>query len=190
VDYLLEVALGTEYGEASPTLRRWTGDLRLTVLGAPTPQDLATLERVMAELEELIPQLELSLVAANGNVAVYFVPRAEFPNLEPNYVPGNIGFFWYWWNGRDVINRARVLIDAQGTTQRERDHLIREELTQSLGLGQDSSKYPDSIFYQSQNHTDHYAPIDREIIALLYDDRLGPGLTRAEIERMLAVPAD
>ena len=183
--YFLDIALGTEYGGAQPVLRKWTQDLRIAAQGSPGPADLETLNQVIAELNELIPDLTLELVESDANLDIHFVPQSQFSSLDPNYVPGNIGFFWFWWNGKGAITHARVLIDSQGIDQGQRDHLIREELTQSLGLARDSDEYPESIFYQSQNLTDHYAPVDRAIIRLLYDPRLRPGLTRAGIETLL-----
>ena len=49
-------------------------------------------------------------------------------------------------------------------------HLLREELTQSLGLFNDSWDYPESIFYQCWTTTTEYAPIDRELIDMLYNN--------------------
>ena len=49
-------------------------------------------------------------------------------------------------------------------------HLLREELTQSLGLFNDSWDYPESIFYQAWTTTTEYAPIDSELIDMLYNN--------------------
>jgi hypothetical protein len=48
-------------------------------------------------------------------------------------------------------------------------HLLREELTQSLGLFNDSYKYENSIFQQRWTETTEYAPIDRVLIDMLYN---------------------
>jgi hypothetical protein len=48
-------------------------------------------------------------------------------------------------------------------------HLIREELTQSLGLVNDSWKYENSIFYQGWTTTNSYSEIDIKLIDLLYN---------------------
>ena len=45
-----------------------------------------------------------------------------------------------------------------------------EELTQSLGLFNDSYKYPESIYYQGWTTTTEYAPIDVELIEMLYNE--------------------
>jgi hypothetical protein len=77
-----------------------------------------------------------------------------------------------------------VLISTTGLTPRERSHLIREELTQGLGLLNDSWDREDSIFYQGWTDITRYAPIDRSVIAMLYRPELTPGMS---IEQALAV---
>jgi hypothetical protein len=52
----------------------------------------------------------------------------------------------------------------------EQKHLLREELTQSLGLVNDSWKYKNSIFYQGWTTTTEYSDIDRELIDILYNN--------------------
>jgi hypothetical protein len=49
-------------------------------------------------------------------------------------------------------------------------HLLREELTQSLGLFNDSYKYENSIFQQRWTTTTEYADIDKKIIQILYNN--------------------
>ena len=48
-------------------------------------------------------------------------------------------------------------------------HLLREELTQSLGLKNDTYDYPESIFYQNWTEITDFAPIDRRLIDMLYN---------------------
>ena len=64
---------------------------------------------------------------------IHFAPESRFALIEPNYVPTNYGFFWTNWNADGEIYWSRVLISTTDVTQQERAHLIREELTQSLG---------------------------------------------------------
>ncbi|NJO03603.1 MAG: DUF2927 domain-containing protein [Bacteroidia bacterium] len=64
-------------------------------------------------------------------------------------------------------------------------HLLREELTQALGLMNDSMKYRDSIFYQNFTRTNAYTEMDRELIRLLYLVQIRPGMNAAEVEEVL-----
>ena len=99
-----------------------------------------------------------------------------------------MGFFWGWWDNTGAIYKGKVLIAADGISQQERSHLIREELTQSLGIMNDSYRYKDSIFYQEWTDTIDYAPIDRTIISLLYDSRLKPGMGKDQVRNALENP--
>jgi len=83
---------------------------------------------------------------------------------------------------------AKILIAIDEISQQERSHLIREELTQSLGIMNDSYSFEDSIFYQGWTDTINYLPIDRTIISLLYDPRLKSGMTQEQVRSILGTP--
>ena len=178
VEYFGEVAFGTETGEATPILRKWAGSPRIKVSGAPTHQDLASLDRVVRDLNELAPSLGVAVVEEGHTVELHFMPPEAFGDVEPNFEPGNLGYFWAWWNRQQEITYARILIATDGVTQAERSHLLREELTQVLGLMRDSWTYPQSIFYQGWTDTGDYADIDRTLVEMLYRADLRAGTTR------------
>ena len=136
----------------------------------------------MNELVGAVSEVRLQIVDTRPNVEIYFAPESQFLSIEPNYVPTNLGFFYMWWDQSNAIIKARILIDTARVTQQERQHLLREELTQSLGLARDSWKYPNSIFYQGWTATQQYTPIDRNLVKLLYERQLRPGLTRLQLE--------
>ena len=138
LDYLNEIGFGVEYGEADLALHKWTEDVRINVHGTPTRADLEALGQVVAELNGLLSDVRLQVTDGDGNLEIYFLPESQFAAVEPGYLPVNLGFFRVWWDNTGAIHRARILIASQGITQQERSHLIREELTQSLGLFQDS----------------------------------------------------
>lgn len=187
VDYFMEIALGAEYNqEVIPRVRKWNGDVRIQVFGKPTQADLATLQAVIREVNALVNgAIRLQLVDRNPNIRINFAPEAQFSRLEPAYVPVNFGFFVTRWNNRGIINYANVLITTTGVTQRERSHLIREELTQSLGLMRDSYRYADSMFYQPWTDVNRFSEFDKALIQMLYMPELKPGMTRAEALRTL-----
>lgn len=180
IDYFIEVALGSEFGQSNTAIRKWEGLVRIGVAGSPTAEDWATLQSVVEELNDLTEGIDLQLTTENPNIEMVFAPESEFRQYEPNYRPRNLGFFWTWWTG-SVINRARILISSTEVTQEERSHLIREELTQSLGLMRDSARYSDSIFYQRWTSTTRYSDLDRAVIALLYSPEVRPGMTQEEV---------
>lgn len=89
--------------------------------------------------------------------------------------------------GDRVFERVRAREDegvgrGEGAVEPQRQrHVLREEVTQSLGLGQDSDRYEDSIFRNSPSLVTEFSSIDREIIALLYDPGLKSGFTSADV---------
>jgi len=186
IDYFLEITLGAEFGESDPRIRKWTEDLKIKIMGSPTVEDRRTLNKVVNEVNSIVDGIRLEIGEENPNTEIYFVPESDFEKFEPNYVPTNYGFFWTWWNSSNGIYKSRILITTEKVTQTERSHLIREELTQSLGLMKDSQEYQDSIFYQEWTDTTKYSEIDKAIIEMLYLKEILPNMTRNEVESVLA----
>lgn len=178
LDYFFEIALGSEFGDSSKTIVKWASDVKIKVNGNPSNEDLTCFRRVVEELNELINSIELQEVQSNENLNIYFVPEKDFKTYEPNYTPLNMGFFWGYSNNANEFTSMRVLISTEGITQKERCHLIREELTQSLGLMNDSYKYHESIFYQGWTDTQNYTELDKKIISQLYNPAIKPGCNK------------
>jgi hypothetical protein len=187
LDYFYEIAFGAEFGSSTDVLHKWKNDIRIKVFGTPTDVDLSTLNQVVDELNDLMTSLSVEIVDGNFfEIEMHFAPEATFKTLDPNYAPTNMGFFWTWW-WDNAITDARILISSVGITQKERSHLIREELTQSLGLMNDSYRYENSIFQQAWTNTIEYDPVDEAVIKLLYDPRIHSGMTRNSVERVLGI---
>ena len=185
IDYFIEIALGTEDGSSEQLPKKWISDPRIKVFGSPTDADLDTLKEVIEELNSLQTQITLKVVRRNPTIRIHFVPEARFARIEPNYRPTNYGFFWTWWKGSGEIQEARILIASDQISQRERSHLVREELTQCLGLMKDSNWYPESVFYGGWTDVTEYAPIDRSLVRMLYSDAIRPNMTEAQVRETL-----
>ena len=78
-----------------------------------------------------------------------------------------------------------MYVDIARTNLTEQKHLLREELTQSLGLARDSQKYSESIFQSAWTTTMEYALIDRDLIRLLYHPDMSIGLNETQVEVVL-----
>jgi hypothetical protein len=184
--YFEEISLGSEYTRSSERIVKWAGSMVIRVHGAPLDADLQTLEQVAGEINEILGFQKVRIGTTGANVDLWFAPSSEFARLEPRYVAPNAGFVSVGWDSGGRINRGRVLISSTGLTQRQRDHLIREEVTQALGLLRDSYRYPESIFYQGWSETTEYAAIDRVLIRMLYRDEIQAGMTRPVVRSVLA----
>ena len=188
INYFLEIAMGAEFSQSGSAskIRKWQGDVRIQYFGSPTSEDLTTLNSVISEVNELTNGgIHLQLVDRNPNITIHFSPESQFGRLEPNYQPGNYGYFWTQWDANNRIYNANVLITTTKVTQKERSHLLREELTQSLGLMQDSFKYAESVFYQPWTDVTQYSEIDRSLIRMLYDPQISSGMNQAQVVNVL-----
>ncbi len=184
IDYFSEIAFGAEYGSSDPRVRRWGEGPTVHINGAPTDQDLTTLSDVISDINALTTTVDVSLVEADASVEVHFAWEDQFPQILSNYVPGNVGFFSVWWDASQHIYRAVVLISVE-IPQQARNHIIREEVTQILGLMRDSYRYSDSIFQQSWTLVDAYSALDEQLIEMLYRPELVVGSLPDEAVRLL-----
>jgi hypothetical protein len=184
VDYFAEIAFGSEFGGAEPVLRRWpsgSGPL-IRINGSPTDGDRAVVDSVLAEMNRLAP-LDIELVTDFPTAELHFVPTSSFTSILPQAPPGNDGLVWLWWDADQTLVRSVILIASDRPVE-VRAHLIREELTQMLGLLQDSFRYPESIFYQGFSTVTEYLPIDRVVVELLYREELAVGMRPLDAQRV------
>jgi hypothetical protein len=188
IDRAAAIAIGAEYGDARSTVARWHGEITVGVAGEPTPDDRDALEQVIAELAVLIAPTRIRLVDRSPKMLVQFAPVDAFARLNPNYVQGNYGFFWMHWNGAGITD-ADVLISTTGLTRDETTHLIREEVTQSLGLANDTNDDAASIFYAPWTDTQAYTESDTRIIRALYCADVVHGMPVGEFRRVLSSQA-
>jgi len=176
IDYFVTIAFGAEFGTSQPVLRRWrsgSGPL-IRVNGTPSTGDLSVLDTVIAEINRLAP-VDIEIVTDFPTLEMHFVPQSQFSAILSQAPPGNIGLVWVWWDDTDHLYQSVVLI-ATDVDEATRAHIIREEVTQSLGLLRDSYRYASSIFFQGPSAVTEYLPVDRAVIELLYRPELSTGM--------------
>lgn len=186
IDYLVEIGLGGEFGNTTPIVHKWVEDVRVRVLGSPTAADRDALRDTVADLNDLMDSVRVSLVETDpAELTVHFIPQAQFEEVLPQYAPGSDGFIWSLWDASGALTEGTVLIRSDGTSQELRSHLVREEVTQAFGLANDSFRYQDSIFQQAFTMVGDYAAIDEAIIRMLYHPQVRPGMDEAELRQVL-----
>ena len=188
IDRAIAISIGAEYGDARAAVARWRRDVTVGVAGDARPEDRATLAAVVAELGTLIAPTRIRLVEGDADMLVQFAPVDEFSQLNPNYQPDNYGFFWMHWDGAGITD-ADVLISTTGLTRAETDHLIREEVTQALGMANDLGDEADSIFYAPWTDTQAYSPSDTRVIRALYCADVRHGMAVDDFRDVLATQA-
>lgn len=191
ITYFKEVSLGFEYGNAEGLTRKWTKPMVVFVAGSPSAEHIAELDRVRNELNALFTdgfEIRITEHPQEANFVMYFGSRQQFTALYPadaNTVAHSSGIFHIFWNKANEITRGYVFIHTVGTSLKEQQHTIREELTQALGLGKDSGRYEDSIFQAGWTTPTEFAAVDRELIRLLYHPHMTAGANDAAAEAIL-----
>jgi hypothetical protein len=168
LSYFFAVALGSEYGDKHDVVTMWTQPEVTVHVHGSIAKNKGCLDKVVSDFNEITATTDLKLTKTAANIDLYFVPRSKFRTIVPGYVSGNDGYVNVYWSGYSAITRADIVIRSSGISQSTRCHLIREELTQAMGLLQDSDRYPDSIFYERYRPSvTRYSKLDKEVIRLL-----------------------
>lgn len=171
------VALREEDGSAAAQLLKWQSSIRVMVTGGPQYRD-AVAEH-LALLGELTG-LQTEMDAYNPNMIVNFGPR-----LEDSWCRLSVG----GPTGRPGLLSSEINIRTDQPDD-EIQICIVQEMTQSLGLLRDLDGRDDTNF-TSYGDIRELTATDRQLLAILYDDRLYSGMPRAEVLAVLpAIVAD
>ena len=192
VDNLMEIVFGSEFvGEDSNVVRKWTVPLRIAIYAREPQRYRALVEPVLQQLRGLTA-LDIQLVdnaAPAQNAYIFILGREQFyayaeSHLSPGKNPRTntyLDCFGVFAADRDgAINELTAVIPELASEATKRSCVI-EEVTQALGLPNDSFTVKPSIF----NDDDEYQDLtwqDELFLRVLYDARVRPGMTRAAFE--------
>ncbi len=180
--YFKEVALGFDSGDFSEITRKWREPMSIYLAGQESPALRNELENVVFEINELVTDgFELKLVSdsAQANYFVFLGTAAEYAQIYPNLtsaIEADPGLFILSFNQRAELLEGHMYVDIERVPEREQRHLLREGITQSIGLARDSDRVDASIFQRDRTDVTEYANIDRELIRLLYHPNMVVGL--------------
>jgi len=189
VEYFLQIGLCPEYGNCKdPRVRKWNSSIYIKLDGNYTDLDSLELDRIIVELRQLTG-LSISRVEQNANINIYFTERRFFNRYISFYTDSNPqdGAFEFQSDDSGIYYKGNICIRSDLVDQTKRNHLLREELTQIIGLPQDSGFYFDSVFQEDPTFKPTiYSNIDRQVIQILYDQRIKPGMTAQEVRDALS----
>jgi hypothetical protein len=179
-----EVVLGTEFGNVPKRVRRFLGDVTISMMAGNASQR-ALVGEVADTLTNVLSGSGTSVTLGedanrSAQMLVWFTPRADFATIGKaegfEVFPGNLGFFSMRVDSNLALTKVHVLV-ASDLPQRELTSLTHEEITQGLGLPEDSARLRDSIFFETEEDGG-FAPTlscnDRALLKLLYT-HLHPG---------------
>ena len=191
IDYFKDIALGFEFGITSNITRKWNSGMKVFIGGEPGFELLAEFEKIRAEINELTTDgFNVTVVndSLQSNYYIFFGSGTKYAEMFPeesNLVNSNWGLFYLLWNSQNQFYSGHMYVDIIRANSMEQKHLLREEFTQSLGLARDSQLYMESIFQSNWTTTIKYAPIDRDLIRLLYNPKMSVGLNEFEVDNAL-----
>ena len=113
----------------------------------------------VAEINSSLPEsfrIEMADSKNDASIHLHFIDRKEFSSTLKGYdltpdIPNLVnGYFHVNWDRHRHLYRSVICI-AKDLLEDEQQlrHVVLEETTQSLGLGNDSPRFPDSVFYES-----------------------------------------
>ncbi|GAB4395717.1 MAG: hypothetical protein OHK0053_05880 [Microscillaceae bacterium] len=188
--YFKEIVFNSELGAGAQRLSKWQKPIRIALEGPFAEAARPVLPIIIKEMEDLTGlSISLCAVPQMANLWIYVGSREEFLRrtaLPASKLGKNEGFFYLRLGPDYEIEQGHIFIAAQNQWLTDiQAHLLREELTQALGLVNDSWHCPHSIFYQGWTQTQSWAAIDRWLIRHLYHPKLTPGMTWAEAAHFL-----
>ncbi|MEO0360893.1 MAG: DUF2927 domain-containing protein [Pseudomonadota bacterium] len=204
----VEIALYTEYDagveprRTPAPLTRWETPIRYRVLGdGATAQDRNELGELAGRLSRLT-RLDIRPTNGAANLFVYFLGPEErrdfiaawrrtrrdedsavFYEAWANSIDWPCVFQTFTDEGDERTTGALVLIKAE-LEGLYRTSCIHEEVVQALGLANDADHVRPSLF----NDDEEFALMtrhDEDLLRILYDPRLRPGMTEAEVRPLL-----
>ena len=191
IEYFPEITLGFEFGNASEIVRKWARPVTISVLGSPSNALIEELDKIVNELNELMTDgTTVSIVPENtaGNINLFFGSAEEAKRRDQgasNLIDANKGLFFVGWDGSQNLSSADIYVNNDCIEEVFQRHLLREELTQSLGMAMDSRRYPESIFQSTWTSTTEFSEIDKEIIRLLYHPLVTSKMNKIEVVEII-----
>ena len=201
VEWAEQVILFSEFGIESDdksngshkrnriNVRRWTAAPTIQLIDAGD-RDERAVEDAVAILNSALAatQLgELQVAEEDSDIVIHFCPENRMPAVAAQYgfqLPNrNQGCFYLHWDAQQRLTKAHILI-ASDIDEDLLRHLVLEELTQSLGVMNDSGKFADSIFYDQFSLTFPLHVRDVIVLQILYS-RLEPGERRSSCLRKI-----
>ena len=190
--YLREVLLNKEFGAGSGSIVRWIESPDVVLVeGSETSR--AVLNRVTKQLNDALEGTPTKLESVieskkDRRIEVFMVPGSRFRAIGRTRgfkVHGKQdGYVWVFWDTRKkFIQRATVMVAVDRIDGDLLEHVLLEELTQSLGPLGDTTILPESVMFQrGSNHgrAPKLSDWDCRMLKLLYG-HLKPGDEESEV---------
>jgi len=193
--YFIDIAMRSEIRPQDLNIRKWTKDIKIHFEGLKYSEFNNEKQRVIDELNDLIDEISIDIVDERDEANVIGV-FSIYEDYKENYEPIFCDFLPNATSVRGAgnvipikgeIQSATFFVNVGEISSGRFSSIYREELTQILGLPNDTDTYPESIFFNGEDsYVTEYADIDKEIIKILYSDAIKPNMNRCQVKKALS----
>ena len=189
--HFLDITLKNEFNisnEKNASIRKWNNNIIIYTSFDKYNKELdMELDRIIKEINNLSQSIKIfrQLGKRGSNLQIYFTNKEKYkkilPESERSLVDSNFGLGTLFTNNNKEIKKALIYVDIEREKNIQcQKHLLREELTQSLGMTNDI-EMNNSIFNQKYQCTTEYTLFDRMIIFFFLSKEIKPGMKKKEI---------
>ncbi len=196
-EYFKEIALKSEFGYRPYKIIKWTKPMTVFIKKEkPLKTQVSVIKQTIEWINELATdgfRIELIENIYKCDTVIYLNSKAKVNEIDKSFFKGinedfsglaDIEYDTYNFN----ILKGKIFIDTNESLEIQKATII-EEITQSIGLMNDSKIYSDSTFYQDKDNSRKkyfkYTEIDKELIKLLYLPSIKPGDDEKQIEKKI-----
>ena len=191
IDLFVSIALDSEYGSNLPLVKKWIEPMKILVTGDKDSLLMYELSDIIVELNSYFTDgFYIKQVSENEehNFHIFLGDGEDYAQMYPeqaSYVDTNAGLFRFSTDADLNITYGHMYVDVDRNVRDINMHLLREELTQSLGLPMDIKYYSNSIFYVEASRVQSYSDYDIEVIRLLYHPSVTSGIGETNVRSIL-----
>jgi len=183
-----EIVFGNDFGPDSRSVYKWGASIKI-VIATPFP------DRLHRDLSDILFQarrltgidIRIAKKGGRNSIQVHYAPHAQFGLILQRFYPSRTkSLDWLrsvecFFSGipRSHEYRRAVIGISNELGEKESKSCIFEEIYQGLGPGKNSNALPPSISSTWDTKTE-LSLNDKIILRALYDDRITPGMSRAQ----------
>jgi hypothetical protein len=201
IEHFKEVIFDSEYGDNPQRVIKWHKPMLLSITVGELPmlnqhdlELIKTLENAIDEINQLTAASNFRIILPdddnNTNAVICFTTKEVMQHWYPNFFDGleydPAGAVLVSWRNYS-FHYVKIFVEAHETIEMQKSAIL-EELAHAIGFNGDSKKTLESIVYEHQADEGinmRYAPIDKDVIQLLYHPKIKAGMTSKQAERTI-----
>lgn len=190
--YFREVVLNSEYKKGrgnDKVVQKWKREIKFCFNNATTFEEKETICSLMNELSQVkgFPQAVEEKNMDKANFRIFFLSKQDLNQTIGRYIN------YEDCNGASIVsfdNMTNEILNVNIYYNKDMDKdlnqtVIKEEIINSIGLGNDTETRSDSIIYQYLPKPDKLSDIDWAIIKVLYSDEIRCGMDYINCEEVI-----